>query len=199
MTLLKHDDRRLVGQAPTTAHRSRPATLVSPLSYIELDTPFGCLYVAYSRTTVRYTDLAESAEHFLRACETRFGALPQRAAEPPTRLHRQIHHFLEGEGRFLGAVDLSSLSLFQQRVLSAVMAIPRGEVRTYHWIAREIGAPKAVRAVGTALAKNPVPILIPCHRVVRADYRIGEYSCGGPTKKREILQHEGVETARLKS
>ena len=195
MTLLKHHSGE---QTPTAAHRSRKLMLMPPLSYMQIDTPVGTLYVAYSGTTVRYTDLAKSAENFLRACETRFNVSPQQAEDPPIRLLRQIHDFWEGKRRFMGAIDLSTLSQFQQRVLYAVMAIPRGEVRTYKGIAQEVGAPRACRAVGTALAKNPIPILIPCHRVVRADYSIGEYGCGGPAKKQEILQYEGIDVAYLK-
>ena len=61
------------------------------------------------------------------------------------------------------------------------LEIPRGEVRPYGWIAAEIGKPRAVRAVGTALGHNPVPLIVPCHRVVRSDGMIGQYSMGGPS------------------
>ena len=70
-------------------------------------------------------------------------------------------------------------------------------MRTYAWVAREIGRPRAVRAVGSALAGNPIPILIPCHRVVRSDGVIGQYGAGGPAAKRAILAHEGAEPDRL--
>src|SRR5262249_29314379 len=76
--------------------------------------------------------------------------------------------------------------------------IPRGEVRTYAWVAREIGHPAAVRAVGTALAKNPVPFVIPCHRVVRSDGDLGNYSGGGVDTKERILLYEGVDVAELR-
>jgi O-6-methylguanine DNA methyltransferase len=77
------------------------------------------------------------------------------------------------------------------------MEIPYGEVRPYSWVAREIGRPKAVRAVGSALAGNPVTFVIPCHRVVRADGHIGNYGAGGPEAKREVLGLEGVDTGEL--
>ena len=73
------------------------------------------------------------------------------------------------------------------------LEIPRGEVRPYGWIAAEIGRPKAVRAVGTALGHNPVPLIVPCHRVVRSDGYIGQYSLGGPANKRAILAAEGAD------
>ncbi len=77
------------------------------------------------------------------------------------------------------------------------LEIPRGEVRPYGWIAREIGRPKAVRAVGTALGHNPVPLIVPCHRVVRSDGMIGQYSLGGPENKRTILSAEGLDPDEL--
>ena len=73
------------------------------------------------------------------------------------------------------------------------LEIPRGEVRPYGWVAAEIGRPKAIRAVGTALGHNPVPLIVPCHRVVRTDGTIGQYSLGGPGNKRAILRSEGLD------
>jgi O-6-methylguanine DNA methyltransferase len=71
--------------------------------------------------------------------------------------------------------------------------------RLYVWFAAEIGRPKAVRAVGTALAHNPVPLVVPCHRVVRSDGLIGQYSMGGPAAKRRVLAAEGVDTQALEA
>lgn len=93
--------------------------------------------------------------------------------------------------------DLGELGDFQRAVLVKTLEIPPGEVRSYAWVARELGRPKAVRAVGNALARNPVPILIPCHRVVRSDGRVGDYGAGGPQAKRAILAAEGVDLAWL--
>jgi len=93
--------------------------------------------------------------------------------------------------------DLSELTPFERDVLLKTAQIPRGQVRTYGWVAREIGRPAAVRAVGTALANNPIPVLIPCHRVIRSDGVIGNYGAGGPGAKREILAAEGVDTALM--
>ncbi|VVB56483.1 Methylated-DNA--protein-cysteine methyltransferase [uncultured archaeon] len=82
---------------------------------------------------------------------------------------------------------------FQQAVLAAVYSIPKGEVRTYQQVARIIGRPKAVRAVGTALSKNPYAPLVPCHRVVKSDGTLGNYSGkGGKAGKKKMLQKEGA-------
>jgi O-6-methylguanine DNA methyltransferase len=89
-------------------------------------------------------------------------------------------------------VDLQALTPFQQAVLRKTAEIPPGEVRPYGWIAREIGRPGAVRAVGSALSRNPIPVLIPCHRVSRSDGTIGRYAYG-PEMKRDLLRHEGLD------
>lgn len=81
---------------------------------------------------------------------------------------------------------------FQSRVWQTLMNIPRGQTWTYQQLAHAIGHHNATRAVGTALGKNPFPILLPCHRVVRADGTLGHYSCGGIHNKKRILETEGV-------
>ncbi|MFQ5916491.1 MAG: methylated-DNA--[protein]-cysteine S-methyltransferase [Candidatus Binatia bacterium] len=85
--------------------------------------------------------------------------------------------------------DLSGLPLFTQAVLRITAKIPYGEVRSYRWVAERLGKPKATRAVGNALARNPIPIIIPCHRVVRADGSLGGYALGLDWK-RKLLELE---------
>lgn len=80
----------------------------------------------------------------------------------------------------------NGFSDFQLKVLEETLKIPFGQVRTYGWIARRIGRPKAARAVGGALRKNPYPIIIPCHRVVKSAGSPGGYSRGKEVKKRLI-------------
>ncbi len=82
------------------------------------------------------------------------------------------------------------LTGFQQAVLRAACRIPTGEVRTYRWIASQIGRPRAVRAVGNALSRNPFAPRVPCHRVVRSDGSLGGYA-GGQRRKRALLLKEG--------
>ncbi len=89
-------------------------------------------------------------------------------------------------------VDLAGLSEFQQAVLRKTAEIPPGEVRPYGWVAREIGRPGAVRAVGSALNKNPVPVIVPCHRVSRSDGHLGDYAYGAGMK-RDLLSAEGLD------
>jgi O-6-methylguanine DNA methyltransferase len=93
--------------------------------------------------------------------------------------------------------ELDRLPDFERQVLLKVLEIPRGEVRPYAWVAAELGRPLAVRAVGNAVARNPIPFVIPCHRVVRSDGRIGNYGAGGPDAKRAVLASEGVNVDEL--
>src|SRR5439155_456458 len=89
--------------------------------------------------------------------------------------------YLGGRRAFFGvSVDLSTVPDFQRRVLEAARQIPFGEARPYAWVAAQIGRPRAVRAVGTALARNPVPLIVPCHRVWRSDGGLGPVRQAGP-------------------
>lgn len=80
---------------------------------------------------------------------------------------------------------------FERKVYLAVSTIPYGETRTYKWVAERIGHPKAVRAVGRALKRNPLPFLVPCHRVIKSNGELGGYKCGA-IWKRKLLQMEEV-------
>lgn len=94
-------------------------------------------------------------------------------------------------------VDFRAVTPFQASILRLTAGIPRGEVRPYAWLAKEAFRPSALRAVGSAVARNPIPLMIPCHRVVRSDGRMGNYSLGGPEVKLKLLEHEGAEPGRL--
>lgn len=104
-----------------------------------------------------------------------------------------IKGFLKGdEIEFsLDVVKLDLCSTFQQLVLSAEHHIPRGSVSTYQLIARHLGKRNGARAVGNALANNPFPIIVPCHRAIRSDRHLGGYQ-GGPQMKRTLLEKEGL-------
>jgi O-6-methylguanine DNA methyltransferase len=146
--------------------------------YASLETALGRVFVAWNRLGVSAVMQAATPEEFEAGFRARFQRSLRPAALRPAGL---------GE-RF----DLRSVTEFERAVLLKALEIPRGEIRTYGWIAAQIGHPAAVRAVGSALRKNPVPVLIPCHRVVRSDGIIGNYALGGSGNKRAILAAEGV-------
>jgi methylated-DNA-[protein]-cysteine S-methyltransferase len=95
-------------------------------------------------------------------------------------------------------VDLRSLTDFERDVLMATRRIPSGQTRPYGWLAREVGRPRAMRAVGTALRGNPVPVLIPCHRVVRTNGCPGDYVFGAQ-RKEELLRIENVNVDEMRA
>jgi len=163
-------------------------------SYAVFETVLGPVYVAWNRLGVSAAMRSKSAAEF----EEWFGREVGRRlvrVDPPADLAGKISDQLSGKRRL--RFDLRGLTPFSQAVLEKTLQIPRGQVRPYGWVAREIGHPAAVRAVGTALANNPIPYFIPCHRVVRSDGVIGNYGGGGPEAKKNILSLEGVQLARL--
>ncbi|HVB26481.1 MAG TPA: MGMT family protein [Mycobacteriales bacterium] len=161
--------------------------------YAVLDGPAGRWHVSWGPRGVSLVVATEDPAEFARVHAGRVGRPLRAAAGLPVALERALRTQRVPKGL---RVELSRLSSFEQAVLAKAREIPRGEIRPYAWVAREIGRPAAVRAVGTALGRNPVPVLIPCHRVVRADGRIGEYVFGSAAK-RALLQHEGVDTEEL--
>lgn len=97
--------------------------------------------------------------------------------------HEELHEYLEGRRSYFEVpVDLSRLARFQRRVLEGAMQVPFGETTSYAALAARIGCAGASRAVGTALGRNPVPFIVPCHRVLRGDRTLGGYAFGLPMK-----------------
>lgn len=107
------------------------------------------------------------------------------------RAQRELKAYLDGRLRsFSVPCDLSGLPAFTRAVLRLTARIPYGRVRSYRWIAERLGRPGASRAVGNALARNPIPMIIPCHRVVRSDGQLGGFALGLGWKRR-LLELEG--------
>lgn len=167
--------------------------------YITLDTPLGRVFVAYNDVGLSAVMRAATAQDFEQAFQAQFGRSVRQAVAPPAALVRSLLRALSGEGRPELRFDLRGISEFERAVLLKALEIPRGEVRSYAWVAREIGHPAAVRAVGSALGRNPIPLFIPCHRVVRSDGQIGHYGLGGREAKRTILAAEGAEPDALEA
>ncbi|MGP4096464.1 methylated-DNA--[protein]-cysteine S-methyltransferase [Nonomuraea sp. KM90] len=159
--------------------------------WVRVPGPIGELAVAFTDQGVAYV---HAGEGFAETFRKRFGRPLLPAARPPAGLLPALR-----TGRTSGLrLDLRGMSDFQRDVLEAARTIPRGEVRPYSWIAARVGRPKAVRAVGTALGRNPVPLLIPCHRVTRSDGVAGDYVFGSAAKERLLLA-EGVDLDRVRA
>jgi O-6-methylguanine DNA methyltransferase len=161
--------------------------------YAFVDSPIGRLRVAWNGRGVSAVDGADDDRAFEVAFAARTGRPIRRRERLPERLSRAVERRIAGDRRARIALDLRGSSPFERAVWLKALEIPRGEVRPYGWIAVEIGRPKAVRAVGTALGHNPIPLIVPCHRVVRSDGTLGQYSLGGPGNKRAILAAEGLD------
>jgi O-6-methylguanine DNA methyltransferase len=122
-------------------------------------------------------------------------ASPQAASKTPLPIVKaaraQLIAYLQGTRReFSVPVDLSVGTAFQRRVWRTIQRIPFGRVRSYQWVAVRVGGARYARAVGMALGANPVPIVVPCHRVVAQDGSLGGFSCGVSIKRR-LLKLEG--------
>lgn len=101
-------------------------------------------------------------------------------------------------GKIKGPKQVCNLTRFQWQVLEQTAKIPFGETRSYKWVAHQIGRPKAFRAVGQALRRNPYPVIIPCHRVIKEDGSLGGYAGGPSDKKEELLLKEQLILKKLK-
>ncbi len=197
----------VIGVALSELRTAAPATLL-PRSLIELgladayapiDSPIGRLFVAFNGLGVVAVEQASDRPAFEGSHYERFDRPVYALAGLPSKLERAIARRLAGDRRVTIALDLRDRTDFERDVWTKALEIPRGEVRPYGWIAAEIGRPRAVRAVGTALGHNPVPLIVPCHRVVRSDGLIGNYSLGGPANKRTILAAEGLDPDELET
>ena len=158
-------------------------------------TPIGWCGVVATRSALRRIFLAEPDRESL--LETISGQFP--GIREDTAICRQTLDFLtsyfESEACAQPAAQLEpgDATDFQRRVWDVTRTVVFGQVRTYAWVAERIGCPGASRAVGTALGRNPVPLIVPCHRIVRSDGRLGGFSAtGGVALKRMLLEHEGV-------
>lgn len=183
-------------QAPARVAEGALARIGLADCFASIETPLGLVYIAWSQQGLSLAMRAANEEDFRVEARAHLGRLVTRG-EPPERLARGVKAWLHGEGADPLMFDLQRLTPFERSVLMKTREIPRGEVRPYGWIAREIGHPGATRAVGTALARNPIPLFIPCHRVVRTDGHLGNYSMGGSSAKRTMLTYEGVDVDSL--
>jgi methylated-DNA-[protein]-cysteine S-methyltransferase len=180
------------------AAAARFATIAEPdVAYAVVDTPVGQVVAATSRrglACLSYADFHGGIDPVLEALSA---GLSPRILEAPARLdevRRELDEYFEGRRRgFDLVIDLALVRTpFSKRLLQATARIPFGETRTYRDMATAAGNPLAVRAAGNALGHNPIPIVVPCHRVLRTGGSLGGYT-GGLDRKVKLLATEGVE------
>jgi O-6-methylguanine DNA methyltransferase len=164
--------------------------------YSKVKTEAGWFWVGCSTDGITMiSPVKETANAFETAYCKRFGVRPQ-SRKIPDQYARALQEAAAGREPEIVPIDLTGLSEFQLKVLKVLRKVPRGEVRTYGKLASLAGRPKSVRAVGNVMACNPVPILIPCHRVVPSSGGVGNYGLG-PQLKRTLLAREGVRIDKL--
>ncbi|MDH4115874.1 MAG: methylated-DNA--[protein]-cysteine S-methyltransferase [Acidimicrobiia bacterium] len=190
--------------ALSTLHEQPPAIIESGVllgtglvdGFSAFDSPVGQVMVTFNTRGVSSVDLMDlDAPHRF---EDRFGRRVVEARTPrgwDSLIARAIEKGTPGDL----PLDLRNRTPFQRAILEIAATIPRGEVRPYGWLAKEGGKPGAVRAVGSVMATNPVPLIVPCHRVVRTDGHIGNYSLGGGHNKASLLVEEGADPDLLES
>ncbi|HXB14665.1 MAG TPA: methylated-DNA--[protein]-cysteine S-methyltransferase [Solirubrobacteraceae bacterium] len=163
------------------------------VAYATIDSPFGPLLAASTRRGL--VRLAFPEEHEQDVIERLASRISPRVLRAPARLDpvaRQLDEYFAGRRHaFETELDWSLIGPFGQRVLAATAAIPYGSVLSYAQVAGEAGSPRGSRAAGNALGSNPIPIVIPCHRVLRTGGALGGYG-GGLPRKRWLLELEGA-------
>jgi len=153
------------------------------ISYSCFSTPLGTVLIAATGRGLCSLKLGSDAKELKRLLTQEFGEA-ELVEQPLPALKKGIVEFLQGDANLAKVpVDIRG-TVFQRKVWNELLRIPRGETRTYAEIARAIGAPDAVRAVGSACGANPVALVVPCHRAVRTDGGLGGYAWGLPRKKK---------------
>lgn len=176
---------------PTTVDHVPPARD----TYVVRPTAAGPACVAWGPRGLVAVQLGDPAR-FEADYARRFGAPPAHDPDPPADLLAAVDRALGAGSPGDLPIDWRDAGPFQVAVLTKTAEIPIGEVRPYTWVAAQIGRPRATRAVGTALARNPLAVVFPCHRVVRADGRLGRYGFG-TAAKRALLRAEGADPDAL--
>ena len=182
--------------------RARPAPLPAPVAHALFDTALGTCGLAWTSLGLLWIQLPERTRAATRTRMTKaIAAHPEAAEEPPAWVvdaMDRLRAHLDGKVVDLDGVrlDVRRVPPFFRKVYEVARAVPRGEVRSYAEIARASGSPAASRAVGQAMAKNPWPVVVPCHRIVASAGKPGGFSAaGGLDTKARLLALEGATLA----
>jgi methylated-DNA-[protein]-cysteine S-methyltransferase len=173
---------------------------MTPTYYITLPSPFGAFGIVWRESEdgprVYRIFLSSARASSEDAVRMDFPDVDRRSHPAIASLGEQIQGFLEGQaiGFALDLMALETCSDFQRSVLLVEHGIPRGWISTYGRIAKHLGVENGARAVGSALARNPFPIVIPCHRAIRSNGELGGYQ-GGLAMKRALLAFEGIKVS----
>ncbi len=163
----------------------------SDIRYFEtFDTPLGTLYLIFSAGILTAISFADERPR---------GILPGKSAASDLAKRELAEYFRGERTEFTFATAFPGGTEFEKKVWNVLRQVPYGETRTYKWLAEKIGRPRAFRAVGNALGKNPIPIIVPCHRIIESDGSLGGYSSGTAIKRRLLEIEYYTRLSRLKS
>ncbi len=174
--------------------------------YFIFDSPLGPCGIAWTargaQTAVTHFQLPEASAEITKSRLARNSGASESSAAPPeiTQIIERVCRHLRGELEDFRdvAVDLKGTEPFARRVFEAAREIEAGQTRTYGDVAKTLGQPHAAQAVGQALGSNPIPLIIPCHRVLAAGGKLGGFSApGGRATKERLLEIEGAQFPRL--
>ena len=148
--------------------------------FIVFDTCLGWMGVVKSSVGLKSIILSEaSREGVLAKLKNEYNLIEDQDSTDLRDLSQRLRSYLVGESvEFIDKLDFRGVTYFQRRVLQMTQNIPYGETRSYSWVAVQLGSSRAARAVGQALARNPLPIVVPCHRVVNCNGGLGGFTCG---------------------
>ena len=152
-------------------------SLSSDNFYDTFESPVGRLYLVFTGKTLRAVDVKKPDE------------ILRKGVAPPALKKELKEYFESGREEFTQKIEFTKGTEFEKKIWLALAEIPYGQTRTYKWLAEKVGQPTAFRAVGQALSRNPLPIILPCHRVIESDGSIGGYSSGIDIKRR-LLEME---------
>jgi methylated-DNA-[protein]-cysteine S-methyltransferase len=160
-------------------------------SAVIFSTPWGWMGLSETQKGLDMIVLPKRSKQAVSA-ELAAAVTPHRGSERLEAAKRQVLDYLNGRrDRFDLPLDLSKGTGFQRQVWRTLQRVPYGKLRSYRWVAARVGGPSYARAVGNAVGANPLPIVIPCHRIVAQDASLGGFSGGLPTK-RKLLTLEGT-------
>jgi len=162
------------------------------VAYDLVDTPIGTLLIAATDRGLCRIAYDADADQEVEPLARSFGVRVLRSASPIDPARRQLDEYFEGHRqRFELPLDIDSLAEFNRRVLDELARVPYGEVVTYGELAARSARPRAARAVGTVMNRNPLPIVLPCHRVIGSTGKLVGYG-GGLERKEAMLRLEGA-------
>ena len=188
-----HDADRAATAAAQRLTRRIAEEALADVSYARVDSPFGTLLLAATkRGLVRVAFPEENVDTTLQRLALRISPRIVQAPGPLEQMRRELDEYFDGRRRqFELPLDWTLVGPFARRVLDVTSEIPYGGVLSYAEVAAEAGSPRGSRAAGNALGSNPIPIVVPCHRVLRSGGALGGYG-GGLDRKRFLLELEGA-------